>query len=184
MVCRTYSIMSQICCNTTVFSSTIAYCKACLLQRSLLSQGVWCLGAGLDMGILGTGAFSGVSLMPWPLHRGSLAYSWSFASQFPDPFCPCIQDGALPETLAQICNNMATNGSICQGFVYDSSTKTAFFKGSPQSTPVDTSKLCLNPKETAWLLKTGDPALLAISNQRKVWCCPAEDLMLDVRVAT
>ena len=54
---------------------------------------------------------------------------------------------------------MASNGSICQGFVYDSFTNTAFFKGSPPKTQLDPSKLCLHPNNTAWLLNTGVPEL-------------------------
>ena len=69
-----------------------------------------------------------------------------------------MQESGLPDTLAQICNDMATNGSICQGFVYDSFTNTAFFKGAPKTTSVDPSNLCLHPNETAWLLTTGTPA--------------------------
>ena len=69
-----------------------------------------------------------------------------------------MQESGLPDTLAQICNDMATNGSICEGFVYDSFTGTAFFKGAPKTTSVDPSNLCLHPNETAWLLNTGTPA--------------------------
>ena len=66
-----------------------------------------------------------------------------------------MQESGLPDTLAQICNNMATNGSICQGFAYNSFLKTAWFKGTPPYTPIDTSKLCLHPNESVWLLNTG-----------------------------
>ncbi len=50
---------------------------------------------------------------------------------------------------------MASNGSICQGFVYNSYTGTAFFKGNATDTQIDTSQLCLSPNSTAWLLNTG-----------------------------
>ena len=50
---------------------------------------------------------------------------------------------------------MATNGSICQGFVYDSTTSTAFFKGSDPGKQVNPADLCLNPNITAWVLTTG-----------------------------
>lgn len=66
-----------------------------------------------------------------------------------------VMQESLPDTLAQICNNMATNGSICQGFVYDSFLKTAFFKGGPPQTVRDISKLCLYPNTTLWLLTAG-----------------------------
>ena len=52
---------------------------------------------------------------------------------------------------------MASNGAICQGFVYNQAQGKAFFKGSNASTPVDTSRLCLNPNSSAWLLAAGMP---------------------------
>lgn len=61
----------------------------------------------------------------------------------------------MPDTLAQICNDMATNGSICQGFVYNAYTKIAFFKGAGQYTQINTSSQCLSPNTTVWLLSTG-----------------------------
>ena len=50
---------------------------------------------------------------------------------------------------------MASNGSVCQGFVYNSYTSTAFFKGNAVNSAMDTSHLCLSPNSTAWLLNTG-----------------------------
>ncbi|KAL3133728.1 hypothetical protein ABBQ32_008218 [Trebouxia sp. C0010 RCD-2024] len=43
------------------------------------------------------------------------------------------QESDVPDKLDQICNNLATNGSICQGFVYNTHTKTGFFKGAPET---------------------------------------------------
>ena len=68
--------------------------------------------------------------------------------------CP-VQESTLPGTLGGICDAMASNGSICQGFVYNSYTGTAFFKGNATDTQIDTSQLCLSPNSTAWLLSSG-----------------------------
>ncbi|DBB17410.1 TPA: hypothetical protein ACH3X3_014441 [Trebouxia sp. C0006] len=64
------------------------------------------------------------------------------------------QESTLPGRLANICDAMASNGSICQGFVHNSFTGTAFFKGNATDTPIDTSQLCLSPNSTAWLLSS------------------------------
>lgn len=56
---------------------------------------------------------------------------------------------------------MASNGSICQGFVYNSYTSTAFFKGNAVSLALDAARLCLSPNSTAWLLDTGTATLVA-----------------------
>ena len=71
-----------------------------------------------------------------------------------------VQESDVPDTLAQICNDMATNGSICLGFVYDASTKIAFFKGAGQYKQIDrSSSQCLYPNTTVWLLNTGTSLL-------------------------
>ncbi|KAA6418535.1 MAG: hypothetical protein FRX49_11481 [Trebouxia sp. A1-2] len=64
------------------------------------------------------------------------------------------QESTLPSTLEGICDAMASNGSICQGFVYNSYTSTAFFKGNAVSLALDAARLCLSPNSTAWLLDT------------------------------
>jgi len=69
-----------------------------------------------------------------------------------------MQESTLPGKLTNICDAMASNGSICQGFVYNSFTGTAFFKGNATDTQIDTSQLCLSPNSTAWLLSSGKQA--------------------------
>ena len=101
--------------------------------------------------------------------------------------CSCshgIQESGLPDMLAQICNNMASHGSICQGFVYNSLSGTAFFKGSPLYTPLSTSKLCLHPNSTVWLLNTGMSAFLLHGLHVAVQhlngrCCKCWEALLD-----
>ena len=66
-----------------------------------------------------------------------------------------LQDGSLPDTLANVCNTVQFDGNVCQGFVYDSSQQVVFFKGQLNSQPVDISNMCSNPNTTTWLRKTG-----------------------------
>ena len=74
-----------------------------------------------------------------------------------------MQDSTLPDTLAQTCNDINFNNStasphspvVCQGFVYDSTQKVAFFKGQPANKSIDQSSLCHQPNTTLWLLNAG-----------------------------
>ena len=44
---------------------------------------------------------------------------------------------SLPHTLADMCNSIALNGRVCQGFTYDSNTKVATFKGQMPQQAID-----------------------------------------------
>ncbi len=83
-----------------------------------------------------------------------------------------MQESTLPGRLANICDAMASNGSICQGFVYNSFTGTAFFKGNATDTQIDTSQLCLSPNSTAWLLSSGKQAWTRVKMQCTQTTCP------------
>ncbi len=69
-----------------------------------------------------------------------------------------MQESTLPGRLANACDAMASNGSICQGFVSNSFTGTAFFKRNATDTQIYTSQLCLSPDSTAWLPSSGKQA--------------------------
>lgn len=67
-----------------------------------------------------------------------------------------VQDSFVPEIMTSICNVIKftadTNISPeCQGFVYDSEQKIAFFKPQPQTRLLDSSNLCSNPTTYTWL---------------------------------
>ena len=53
-----------------------------------------------------------------------------------------LQNATFPDTLPQICDSMATNGSICQGVVYSSSSKTAYFKGTVPGSHLSNTQTC------------------------------------------
>ena len=78
-----------------------------------------------------------------------------------------MQDASLPAAVAQLCDTIRLNGttddpadaSICQGWVYASVQKIAWFKGQRVNQTIDTAKdLCFNPNRTTWLLNAGQLA--------------------------
>lgn len=63
---------------------------------------------------------------------------------------------ALPQTLADICNSMVLNGSVCQGFTYDVNTKLAVFKGQPPELAVNIAQAASqNDNVSLWWLNAG-----------------------------
>ena len=70
-----------------------------------------------------------------------------------------LQDqSTLPNTLATICNDIALNGSVCDGFTFDSATNLAVFKGQAALEAVDIASVA-QPSDTAdlWWLDAGKP---------------------------
>lgn len=64
---------------------------------------------------------------------------------------------ALPHSLADMCNSIALNGSVCQGFTYDSTTKLAVFKGqTPQQTVDISAEAKPVDNVTLWWLSAGE----------------------------
>ena len=78
-----------------------------------------------------------------------------------DVSVPWLQDSAMPDTLASVCNNItfanppASSSGFCQGFVYDAAKNIAFFEPQPASRLLDTSNLCSSPKAYTWLRTQG-----------------------------
>ena len=85
-----------------------------------------------------------------------------------------MQDSTLPDTLAQICDDITFQGVtdpfsnltpengplVCQGFVYDSVQGVAFFKGQLANQTIDQKNaLCYTPNSTLWLLNAGQSSV-------------------------
>ena len=69
-----------------------------------------------------------------------------------------LQDlSALPQTLLGICNNIAYNGIVCQGFTFDSTTNLAVFKGEAALQAVNISTAS-QPSDSVslWWLDAGE----------------------------
>lgn len=64
---------------------------------------------------------------------------------------------SLPHTLADMCNSIALNGRVCQGFTYDSNTKVATFKGQmPQQAIHLSAEATPAVNVSLWWLNAGD----------------------------
>ena len=68
-----------------------------------------------------------------------------------------LQDGFMPEFASSICNDtkFTADRADCQGFVYDSKQKIAFFKPKPAVRLLDTGDLCSSPTTYTWLRTLG-----------------------------
>lgn len=63
----------------------------------------------------------------------------------------------LPEELANICNGLTINNTICQGFNFDSRFHVAVFKGQPPNVPLDLKhNACNTPGYSVWALNAGE----------------------------
>lgn len=87
-----------------------------------------------------------------------------------------MQASSLPEVLAQTCNELVLESRVCQGFVYDASTRVASFFGQARSRQVDlglasssmpatqltrctSPSTCNKPGCSMWLLNAGQLSL-------------------------
>ena len=62
----------------------------------------------------------------------------------------------LEQYLADVCNTILLNGSVCQAFDYNTVSEIAFFKGQPPSMQIDYSTAaCVFPNVTLWVLSSG-----------------------------
>ena len=72
--------------------------------------------------------------------------------------CDCCQaafgTAQLPEALASICNGLAINGTVCQGFNYIQQLAT--FKGQPPTYPLMANSACNSIGYNFWLLNAGE----------------------------
>ena len=64
----------------------------------------------------------------------------------------------LPEQLATICDGMTVNGTVCQGFNYNSELKRAIFKGQAPNLPLVMNHFtaCNWQKYSFWALNAGE----------------------------
>ena len=61
----------------------------------------------------------------------------------------------MPEFLAELCNSISTNGSLCQAFNFQADTNIGWFKGGASGLQIDFSKTCRSPNITTWILDAG-----------------------------
>ena len=61
----------------------------------------------------------------------------------------------MKQHLAEICNSIVLNGSVCQAFDYNTASKLAYFKGQPPSLKTDMGAACVYPNVTLWILNSG-----------------------------
>ena len=68
-----------------------------------------------------------------------------------------LQGSTLMEQhLADVCNSIIVNGSVCQAFDYNTVSKIAYFKGQPPTMQIDyTTAACTFPNVTLWVLSSG-----------------------------
>ena len=81
---------------------------------------------------------------------------------------------SLPEELANICNGLAINGTVCQGFHYNSNTKLAVFTGQPPNLPLDLKHYAFNfPGSSFWALTAGKILQIVMSVKARACgqCC-------------
>lgn len=72
--------------------------------------------------------------------------------------------------LANMCNQMALNGSVCQGFTYDSHTSLAVFKGQAALQAASISTITSGAANTSlWWLDAGKTLLAPLQH---CTCCP------------
>ena len=63
----------------------------------------------------------------------------------------------MEQHLADVCNTILLNGSVCQAFDYNTVSKLAYFKGQPPGMRIDyTSAACVFPNVTLWVLTSGE----------------------------
>ena len=63
---------------------------------------------------------------------------------------------SMEQHLAEVCNSITLNGSVCQAFNYNLDTKIANFKGQLPQQPVDYGQAaCVFPNVTLWVLSSG-----------------------------
>ena len=63
----------------------------------------------------------------------------------------------MEQHLADVCNSILLNGSVCQAFDYNTVSKLAYFKGQAPSMQIDyTSAACVFPNVTLWVLSSGE----------------------------
>lgn len=79
-----------------------------------------------------------------------------------------VQGSFTPDKPTSICNDIkfVPNGNSsddCQGFVYDTQQKIAFFKPQPVSGLLGTGDLCANPTTYTWLLTVNRGQLCCIN---------------------
>lgn len=62
----------------------------------------------------------------------------------------------LPHTLANICTAMVLNGSVCQGFTLNTTSKLAFFQGQTPQQAIDLTAASQAASDTSlWLIDAG-----------------------------
>ena len=64
-------------------------------------------------------------------------------------------NASIEQHLADICDTIVLNGSVCQAFDYNPNSNLAFFKGQPPSQKVDFKAACVIPNVTLWVLDSG-----------------------------
>ena len=82
---------------------------------------------------------------------------------------PTLQGNvSLEQHLAEVCNSVTLNGSVCQAFDYNPASKMSYFKGQPPSMTINYGQAaCVFPNVTLWVLSSGkrltlsSPATLA-----------------------
>lgn len=66
-----------------------------------------------------------------------------------------LQGASIPEFLADQCNSISTNGSVCQGFNFQAEANMGWFKGGAAGSPLNLSRTCRSPNITTWVLNAG-----------------------------
>ena len=70
---------------------------------------------------------------------------------------------SLPKELADMCDCIAFNNTVCQGFTYNSGTKLAIFKGHTPLEAIDLSSYIESANNsTLWWLSAGEPCTFDI----------------------
>lgn len=70
--------------------------------------------------------------------------------------------------LADVCNSMILNASVCQAFNYNPATNTAYFKGQQPSNAINyLGHSCVMPNTTLWVLSSGELQLLEKAQDTK-----------------
>ena len=65
---------------------------------------------------------------------------------------------SLPQSLADICDQIALNGSVCQAFTLNTLSKTAVFYGQAPQQIIDLQTFTLPSQNTSlWVLDAGQP---------------------------
>ena len=69
-----------------------------------------------------------------------------------------LQGSVLMEQyLADVCNSIVLNGSVCQAFDYNTVSRVAYFKGQPPTMQINyINSACVFPNVTLWVLSSGE----------------------------